>query len=66
MQLALRKKINTLAAEGYRLVAFGNISGVPECEELMERAALSSVFGGEPQIRDYKIALAIMEKEIVK
>jgi hypothetical protein len=61
-----KKKLNALAVEGYRLVAFGNVSGVPESEEAMERAVLSAVFGGEAAIKDYKIALAIMEKEIEK
>lgn len=64
--MGFKKKINKLATDGYRLVTFGNVSGFPESEEAMEQAVINSVFDGNSVIHDYKIAVAIMEKEIVQ
>ena len=62
----LKKKLNECAAKGYRLAAFGVVSGVPNPEEVIEKGVLDSFFGSDSAgtINDYRVALAIMEKPI--
>lgn len=61
----LKKKLNECAAKGYRLAAFGVVSGVPNPEEVIEKGVLDSFFGSDSAgtINDYRVALAIMEKQ---
>lgn len=66
--IGFKNKINRLSQNGFRLAAFGTVSGLPSCEEAIEKAVWESFIGTDSSttIQDYKIAVAIMEKQITR
>jgi hypothetical protein len=60
--------LNYYACKGFKLAAMGVVSGLPDLNELIEKGVLDSFCGsnGTTRIQDYKVAIAIMEKQVTQ
>lgn len=71
----LKAKLNAMGAHGYRLVGFGMVSGnaiyCDKTHETMKQTIVNGVLGidndntvtNATQIKDYRVAVAVMEKK---